>query len=304
LHRRSYVGRYFVLHLDGYDAVGLLRGVEGGGINGPVIASSVAGSPEIVKHIGNPFIEPITIQVGLAMSSPFYDWIASSWMGRAERRNGSIIIADADLRAREEYQFRDALIIETTMPSLDRSTRESAFMTVKIQPESADYRLLDGTFGITAVSNPEQQLWQLSNFRFELGGVHRTSIWKIESFSIKQHVAALSCGPDWMYQIEPTRLEIPNLTVFAAANSAGELLGWHRDFLQNGNNAPERERTAAIVMLSPNRALELLHVDLHGVGIAGVAMDKADATADSLRRVKADLYVTRMGFRYHRRGSG
>src|SRR5215468_7192820 len=96
-HDRSFVGRFFQLHLNGSDVAGFVRSVEYGGIKGELLAQPVGGQPWKAKHIHNPTIEPVTVQVGLSMSDAFFDWIAKSWAGEVTRKNGSILTLDYNL---------------------------------------------------------------------------------------------------------------------------------------------------------------------------------------------------------------
>src|SRR5215813_10078245 len=108
---RSFVGRFFQLHLDGSDAAGFVRSVEFGGIKGELLAQPVGGQPWKVKHIHNPTVEPITVQVGMSMSHAFFEWIEKSWKGDYIRKNGSIVTYDHNMKPVYEFEFTDALIL-------------------------------------------------------------------------------------------------------------------------------------------------------------------------------------------------
>src|SRR5258708_38537629 len=119
---RSSVGRYFQLTLDdGSDPAGYVRSAEFGGIKGELLAQQVGGQAYRVKGIHNPTVDPVTVQVGFSMSGNFYQWVAKSWAGECARQNGSIMVYDHNLVPLYEYQFQEALILETTVPALDAS---------------------------------------------------------------------------------------------------------------------------------------------------------------------------------------
>src|SRR5262249_29111847 len=140
--QRSSVGRYFQLLLDeGSAPAGFVRSIELGGIKGELLAQQVGGQAYRVKGIHNPVVDPVTIQVGFSMRDVFCNCIAKSWAGEHARQNGSLIIYDHNMAAIYEYQFREALILETTVPALDATSKEPAFMTVKFQPEVAEHTL-------------------------------------------------------------------------------------------------------------------------------------------------------------------
>jgi ribosomal protein L28 len=298
LTTRSSVSRYFSLVLDGHESAGFLKSVEGGGIKGELIAQQVGGQPYRVKHINNPIIEPVTVQVGMEMSEPLYDWIRKSWAGECKRNSGSILTADFYRQVVHEYQFTQALVLETTIPTLDAASKEGAYMTVKFQPETATHSIPKGGSVISAIAPARQKLWHPSDFRLEIDGLNCAAVSKIESFTVKQNVKPMACGPDWMYQIEPTSLEFPNLTVLLSQAHAGDFVAWHEDFVISGNNRAEKEKTGAIVLLNRNRTKELLRINLKSVGIVNVVPEKVDVTTDAIRRVKAELYVEEMEFEY------
>jgi phage tail-like protein len=272
--------------------------VDGGGIKGELIAQQVGGQPYRVKHINNPIIDPVTVQVGMGMSDKFYEWVQKSWAGEVQRRNGSIVTADFKRKIVHEYQFTEALVLETTIPTLDAASKEGAYMTVKFQAETAKHLQPADGVTIDALAGTDQKMWSPSNFLVEIDGVDCTAVSKVDSFTVKQNVKPMSCGPDWMYQIEPTSLEFPNLTFYLSQAHAAGFFAWHDDFVIAGNNNPEAEKTGAIVMLNSNRTKELLRINLRNVGIVNIVNEKADVAQDAIRRVKVEMYVEEMEFAY------
>ncbi len=298
--QRSYAGRYFQLMLDGSEPAGFVKSVEYGGIKGELLAQPVGGQPWKVKHIHNPTIEPVTIQIGMSMSKDFFEWVAKSWSGQVERRNGSIITYDANMQPVYEYQFKEALILETQVPALDASSKEAAFLTVKFQPEEAEHKWAPGGGYVQARVPGKQKLWSPANFRLEIDGLEVKRVTKIDGFTVKQNVKPMSCGPDWMYQLEPTSLEYPNLSVTFAMVSAKPWFDWHKQFVVDGDNGPANEKTGAITFLSPDLGEELLTIDLKAVGIVNIALEKSEAPGNGqIRRVKAELYCEEMQFTAH-----
>src|SRR5215475_3784542 len=190
---RSFVGRYYQLLLDGSDPAGFVRSVEYGGIKGELLAQPVGGQPWKAKHIHNPTCEPITVQVGLSMSDSFFDWIADSWAGKYSRRNGSIITYDHDMNVRYEFEFHEALILETTVPALDASSKEPGFITVKFQPERGEHKMDPGGSYIQARTPVRQKLFSPADFRLDIDGLTGHRVNKIEQITVKQNVKPMSC---------------------------------------------------------------------------------------------------------------
>lgn len=298
LDTRSFVGRYFGLQIDGKDA-GLCRAVEGGGIKGELITQQIGGQPYRIKHINTPTIEPITVQVGMSMSKDFYKWIESSWAGECERRNGSITVYDYDFKPKFEYSFTEALILETTFPALDGQSKDPGFMTVKFQPETAQNNFGAGSARIMTRAPAIQTQWLPSNFVLNIDGLEMSRVSKIDSITVKQNVKPMSCGPDWMYQLEPTSLEFPNLTVYCAMSHAEKLYNWHKEFVIDGKNGPDNEKTGSIVFMTPDLNTELLTIDLKAIGILNIVAEKSDTNSEAqIKRCKVELYVEEMSFKY------
>ena len=62
-------------------------------------------------------------------------WIQGSWRKEFGRRNGQITHADFNLNKQVEHEFYEALITETTFPTLDGGSKDAAYLKVKLQPE-------------------------------------------------------------------------------------------------------------------------------------------------------------------------
>jgi hypothetical protein len=294
---RSYVTRHFALELNDHPA-GFLRSVEGGGVKAEVVAQQVGGMPQKAKHIALPQPEAISISVGMSMSKSFWTWIKESWDGNIKRKDGAIQSADHNLKVMHEQSFQQALITETVIPALDGSSKEPGYLTVKFMPEMTRHSFKQGERLAADYFKNEQKLWSLSNFRLEMDGLDCSKVNKIESFTIKQGVKRLEVGGQREYELEPTSLDFPNLTITLAESHAKTWYDWFKDFNINGLNTADKEKAGRIVFTSPNRQHELLEIILKNVGISSFTPDKGDANSDSIRRVKIELYVEEMDLKY------
>lgn len=296
---RSFVGRYFQLFIDGSDPAGFVRSVEYGGIKGELLAQPVGGQPWKAKSIHNPVCDPITVQCGLSMSGAFFEWIADSWAGKYARKNGSIVTYDHDMKVVYEFEFSEALILETTLPALDATSKEPGFLTVKFQPERGEHKMHPGGSYVHARTPHRQKLFTPADFRLDIDGLAGHRVTKIEQITVKQNAKPMTCGPDWMYQLEPTSLEYPNVTVTFSMIGSKPWFEWHKDFVVDGNNGPGTEKTGAIVLLSQNHKEELFSVELKKLGIVNITPEKSDSAGqDVIRRVKAELYCEEMAFHF------
>ena len=79
-----------------------------------------------------------------------------------------------------------------------------------------------------------------------------------------------------------------------AETTAATWDSWFEDFVVEGKNDDSKEKSGAIVFLSPNLKDEVLRVKLFNVGIFALRRPARQAHDESIRRVVADLYVERM----------
>src|SRR5262245_30908718 len=91
---RAYSAAHFALELDNKKDVGLFRSIEGGGVKADVMTYQPSANDTTkylrFRQLGKPKFEDIKLQIGMAMSQPFYDWVRDFFAGTAVRKNGSI----------------------------------------------------------------------------------------------------------------------------------------------------------------------------------------------------------------------
>jgi hypothetical protein len=292
--QRSYVSGNYFLILNGVKT-GFIKSVDGGGISAEVINEPAGPSSFVKKHIGQPKYEDFAIQVGFSNSKELYEWISQAWSMKYTRVSGSIISADYTLEAKSERQFSSALLTETTIPAMDGSSKEPAYMTLKFAPEST--RLVKSSGKLTA-DKMVQKVFLPSNFRLQIDGLDCSKVNKIESFTVKQTTAKDNIGDARDSQRQPGKLNFPNLKITMAEVTAQSFLDWHDSFVIKGNNDDSKERKGSLTLLSPDRKTELLTIEFFNMGIFRIQPDKAQANADQIKRITVELYVERMTFQY------
>ncbi len=248
------------------------------------------------KHIGLPTPEAFSVSVGMSMSKSFWTWLEDSWNGKITRRNGSVQTCDRDLNIVHEQTFQDALVTETAFPALDGASKDPGYINVKFMPELTRHKAKAGGKP-RGIFSKSQKLWSPANFRLQIEGLDCSRVNKIESFTVKQNTKRVECGPAREYELEPTSLEFPNLSITTSMATAQTWSDWHEDFVLKGNNSSDKEKTGSIIFLSP-KGEELLMVELMGIGIFNLLTDKGDASADSIKRVKCELYIEEMNLKY------
>ena len=196
-HPRTYAAAHFAMELDGSDEVGLFRNIDGGAIRADVMTHSVGGMYDRGKQLGKPKFEDFKLQVGMAMSKPFYGWISAFFRGEAPRKNGAVVAADFYYAERARREFTEAMIREITIPKFDGNDRGPVYMGVTIAPETIELRPGNASRKLAPPKGFDtQKLWTACNFSLSIDGLDqacaRTS--KIESFTVKQAMSEHAVG--------------------------------------------------------------------------------------------------------------
>lgn len=290
---RGYVAGRFALELDGV-LMGFVQSAEGGHAYSDVVSERVGPERIQRKHIGNVKYEDITIKVGANMPKAFYQWMQETMAGQSSRKNGAIIAADYNYRETERLTFTNALITEISFPTLDASSKDPAYITIKISPETTRRKQPSGK-QLQPVGSKQKQ-WLPANFRLRIDGLEQATsrVNKIEALTVKQKVVADAVGESRDYEIEPTTLEIPNLVVTVAGQEADAWYDWADSFIIAGENGADKEKNGTLEFLAPNLKDVLFSLNFQHLGIFKLTPEKVEAGAEQIRRIKAEMYVEEM----------
>jgi hypothetical protein len=231
------------------------------------------------------------------MTKAIYDWISASWKMNYQRKNGAIVACDYKLDAKSQREFFNALITETGIPACDGSSKEPAYLTIKFAPELTRHTKISGK-AAGELGKSEQKLWLPQNFKLTIDGLDCSKVAKIDAFTVKQVAVADDIGDARDYLQEPGKLIFPNLKITMSEVTAQSWYDWHEDFVVKGNNSEDKEKNGVLTFLSPNRQTALAEVKFFNLGIFKISTDKAEANADQIKRVYAELYCEKMEFNY------
>jgi hypothetical protein len=288
---RSYAAGRYTLVLDG--AQMNVMAVEGGAATAEVVVEKAGSGPAPKKHIAGIRYEEISVNTGLD-SKPILDWVAATWKGNYQRKNGSVLGLDYNYKIRSEREFTDALITETTFPALDAASgKEAGYLTVKIAPEVVRMKPGSGADAKGSIG-AKQKMWLPSNFRFEMDGLDGDRVARIEPITVGQKVATNQVGEFRDYEKTPTSIEFSNLKISLSEAGAQSWFDWHDDFVVKGNNGDDKEKNGAIVFLTTDRKNELGRINLFNCGIYRLAPAPQAPGRDAISRLMAELYCERM----------
>lgn len=294
--QRSYTAGRFACDIDG-QIVGFVKSVSGGNIKGEVATHQLGPENIQKKHLATIVHEPFTVEFGMGMSKGFYEWIAQSFRKSHITKNGSIIAADFDYYSQSIREFYNAQITEVTVPALDGSSKEPAYMTLKFEPERIRYLKGDGN-QIQGQIGPSTKKWLCSNFRLELGDLPCERVAKIDSFTWKQSVIKDEVGSFREPTKHPAKVEVPNLKLTISMADVEPWQAWHESFVIQGACSEADEIDGSITFLGPDMSEELARIDLFHCGIISMQAAKSEANKEEVARFEVEMYVEEMAFEY------
>ncbi len=290
----AYTAGHFELSLDRAKTTAYLKSVDGGYMGHSVVDEPIGAETTRIKHAAVADVEPISIEVGMAGAGSILRWIQDSWNRNYQTRSGQINHANFNMETVFEHEFSDALITETTFPTLDGASKEAAYLKVKFQPRAVASRKGKGE-KLGSPFGHKQKQWLCSAFRFEIDGIDDAIYTnKLESFTIKQSVKKAYYGNMRGIEITPTKVEFPNLSGTISLAKADGILDWYEQYIVKGRKDPRAQRTGSISFLSPDRKQILFRIALSNVGILKAGLQQSTANSDQIKRVKFELYVGSM----------
>jgi len=294
---RTYAAAHFALELRGVDKLGMFRSVEGGGIKADVVSYRGGGLYDRWRQLGKPKIEDLKLQVGMAMSKPFYTWIEEFFAGTPSRKDGTIVAADFYYKERARREFTDAIIKELTFPKMDAADKNTAFMTVALAVEDMKFKPPAGGKLTQNAGGEAQKSWKVCNFRFTLDGFgdifKRVS--KVESFTVKQNIVEYHSGGRRTAALTPSAIEFPQIS-FSLPEADAEPLYAH--FTRRAVDGEVPGRFGGHLETFDNEESTKFTFQFNDADIISIQPDKSDASSEEIKMVKVDLYIESMEFKY------
>jgi hypothetical protein len=290
---RPYAAGHFAFELDGAKVAAYIKSVEGGFTKANLVDEPIGPDPLHVKHLSTREIEPIQVEMGLSGSRNVLLWIQDSWNRNFTRRNGQVQHGDFNKWGQFDHSFTNALIMETAFPTLDGSTPEVGYLKVKFLPEAVEPKQVRSP-RIVSPPPDTQKMWLNSAFSLKIDGLDLSKQAKIEGFTIKQGVKTMHVGRQMLPEIEPTKIEFPDLTTHISLQYAKPVLEWYNETVRKGGKDPSLEKTGVIEYLTPDRATTIFSIKLENVGIKNFTINRSEGLQSAIKRAKVELYVGKM----------
>ncbi|CAN5727695.1 hypothetical protein BH11MYX3_BH11MYX3_45060 [soil metagenome] len=303
---RTYAAAHFALELDGKKDVGLFRSIEGGGVKADVMTYQNGANYDRWRQLGKQKYEDFKVQVGMAMSKPFYDWIAKFFLGDPDRKNGAIVAADFYYKERARREFSNALIKELTFPKLDASDKSAAYMAIAIAVEEIVFKPGGGEKVVQPNGMDNQKLWNSCNFRFAIDGLQDACrrVTKVDSFTIKQNILEYHMGGQTAPTKTPSQIEFPQLSFYVPEADAQPFIDHFTEYAliterkQRSHDSSPTPKATGMIQTYDSGNRPLFTVEFYEAEIIAITPDKNDAASEEIKQVKIDLFLERMTFSY------
>lgn len=297
---RTYAAAHFALELDNKQDVGLFRSIEGGGVKADVMTYQNGPNYDRWRQLGKPKFDDIKLQVGMAMSKPFYDWISKFFVGDNERKNGAIIAADFYYNERARREFSNALIKDLTFPKLDGQDKNAAYMNITLAVEDIVFKPGDGKKLQQAQGMGQQKLWTACNFRFSLDGFEQACqrVSKIDSFTIKQNIAEYHMGGQRAPIKTGTAIDFPNIVFYVPEADAQPFMNRFTERGIKGGIRGHSPQKSGQLQTYDNEGRPLFTLEFYEADILSVTPEKAEASSEEIKLVKIEMFTEKMTFSY------
>jgi hypothetical protein len=261
------------LSLDG-TVVGTLAGFEGGAPHGVVGDDAPADGHYLGHHIDDISFPSASLKIGLGMAPAVYQWIASFMAGETAALEVSVIGTTFDRNMKAQLDMSDVRIVEVTFPTIDATSTQPVFLTVKIQPVTARAKAVTGVLG---EKGSNQSLWLAKNFALDITGLDSQHVSQIDSFTVRL------VGSDWI------GVDLLSFTLPEAFSTAWR--GFFNTFVLRLLGRGERDGTLQIMDSTFTNVIATTTFGHMGI----VSLDWVPDTAGG-RRVKAEMYCEEISF--------
>jgi phage tail-like protein len=275
----------------------MFRSIEGGGIKCDVMTYQNGGIYDRWRQLGKPKFEDLKLQLGMAMSAPFYRWISDFFDGIPSRKDGTIIAADFYYKERARREFSNAMIKEMAFPKLDATGKNTAFMVATIAVEDMKFMPPASSVIQQDMGNEAQKAWKECNFRFQLDPFVEACkrVTKVDGFSIKQQILEYHSGGSRTPTLSPSAIEFPQLSFSMPEADATPLI---TAFNNRGVKGQIPGRFGGHIETYDNEKTTKFTMQFTNADILNISPDKSDASTEEIKQVKVDLYIEKMSFKY------
>jgi hypothetical protein len=290
----SYAAGRFAFSVDGQFA-GYIKKWSGGVTKGEVATHNLGTSNIQKKHLATITHEPLTIEIGMGMGKPLWDWIKASFDKSFQTKTCALTAADFNYKAMATRVFQDSYIKKVTLPTLEGSNKEAGYFTIEMDPYIIRYEAAGGE-DIKGDENANTKKWLCSNWRFEVSGLEDACkrVSKVESLTWEQKVVKDEVGAFR----EPTKhaaaLTVPNIKLTISMADIAPWAEWHKSFVIDGKCTDSDEKQATLTLLGPDLQEELMTINFNHVGLISLEQDALEANSEKVASFTVEMYTEEM----------
>ena len=281
----------FLLELDGMLA-GRFFDFKGGGIaKEEVVIPRLSGLGLITrKQLDDPDFQEMVLACGTGMSQSFYDWVGSPFRRQHARKDGAIITLDRLSKPTARLSFHQALVTSLSMPALDASSKDPAYMTVTVKPGWTSFNNSTDSRSVGAYTSVIPKAWASSSFRIKIDGLETECqhVTKIEALRLKQRIVANPTGETRRREIEPGAIDVPNLVLELPQTFTGRFDQWFNSAVLEKQDSWDKERNGTLDFLAPGAGTSYFRLNLKDLGIFKMTRSAAS--------IKVEMYCEGMEF--------
>ena len=230
----------FALYIEGILAAPLAS-VDGCAPSATVVTEAAGLDNVKRKHVGQPTYAACIVEVGLNMSTALKSFINSALTNNFTRKNMWIQSGNGT-----RLELTEVLLGKLTVPELDRSSTEPAYLTLELLPE-----VVRQVNNATAVAPANLNALDQSTLGVTISDITSAAPASSGKLVFAVRVSESAVGEARINQMEPSALEMPNLHVRYGPSAAAVFTAfgaWIQDFIIAGNSGAANEETATLTV--------------------------------------------------------
>jgi hypothetical protein len=273
-------------------AWGGVQSLDGCRPKGTVVATQTSQGG-VEKHLAALTNETCVVSIRLTNQTGILQWIKAMLDGAPQRRNLMISQGNPSTGKKlMEVEVQDALLTQVKFPALNAGSTQTPDAELTFMPEQVERTTYSGTSGAPSMPNvPSIKQFNAAGFSFTLPSVpnsHRTN--SVDSVVVTQKTTQHS-EETFGYATEAAGLETGDLVITLPPQYSTEFGDWFEDFVIDGDNGPNREKTATLTF-KDSTASTLFTLEFDGVGVFDTwDVDSAGETHTSLMKRAYAMYV-------------
>jgi len=291
----AYSSGTFMMTIDGMDC-GYIKKAGGGFPTVEKVSTAVSSSNIVKTSVSNLKYDPITVDIGVGHANGMYQWMTEYFQKNATYKSGEITACDYDGKVKNTLNFYNAFLTEVKFPTLDATSKDGVFISVKMQPEHTERIAGDGS-DVSGKVGSSQKKWLCSNWRLNIGDLPCENVTKIDGLSYTVKLGEVRVGskrvPTWV----PGAFEVGEITVTILAHDIDAWQDEAKVRLYEGKNLDEgAEFQGGITFLDHDLSTELGSVELGNMSMTSFKIADQEANKEGVLTAEVKFAIETLQF--------